>query len=228
MITGLVGGGGMGVPAFLPSVQTSAANAVLHAAGLAAPNDGPQSWQIPAAVLPEIRISPEAVDVPAEAAPMAANSIAAVRDSLRVGPDHKRVSYELAFNQIAENNARTTAELERMHDLTRAQGKGWYRASVTAAGAGMCVVAVAVIVLILGQLTTGIVTTVASIVPNVLASMFFVNSRRADERVDALTKRLTGFRQAAAMVDIAQTIENEKLRDGVKAEIVRKMLANPS
>lgn len=223
MVRGSTPGGGFSVlsaPALAaPSVYFAAASAVVDAAGLAIP--------VAAPALAVRLVAPEAVASPAEIAqPVEAIAITSATDGLRVGPDQTRVSYDVAFNRIAESTAKVTAELERMHDLTREQGKGWYRASVFAAGAGMCVVAAAVIVLILGQLTTGIVTTVASLVPNVLASMFFVNSRRADDRVDALTKRLTESREAAALVDIAQTVADQRLQDDLKAQIVRKMLEN--
>lgn len=240
----------------VPSVQLSAASAVVAAAGLTAPALAaapPLTAALSPVAIPAVPALVPRKGVPSAASPSAAfptmpGSVASdepdtagavetpsletlefvtAHDGVRVGPTQARVSYDVAFNRIAENNAKVTGELERMHDLAREQGRGWYKASVTAAGAGMCVVAAAVVVLILGQLTTGIVTTVASVVPNVLASMFFANSRRADDRVDALTKRLTQYREAEALVDIAQTIEDQQLRDGVKAEIVRKMLAKP-
>jgi hypothetical protein len=218
----------------LPSVQLAAASAVAAAAGLTVPAalTPAVSIGVPATAspkLPPVRVgSDEAETPPAEKTqPVESIAFSPGSDGVRVGPDRTRVSYDVAFTRIAESTAKVAAELERMHNLTREQGKGWYRASVTAAGAGMCVVAAAVIVLILGQLTTGIVTTVASLVPNALAKIFFDQSRRADDRVDVLTKQLTEYREVAALVEIAQTIEDEQLRNGLKAELVRKILAKP-
>jgi hypothetical protein len=222
MISGSVssGAGLSGAPALVPSVHLAAASAVAAAAGLTGSARAP--------VLPVVALGPDETETSpsTKTEPVAAIAISKATDGVRVGPDQIKVSYDVAFKGIAEKTAQVTVELERMYDLTRAQRKGWYRASVTAAGVGMCLVAAAVIVLILGQLTTGVVTTIASLVPNALASMFFVNSRAADARVDALTKRLTEYREAAALVDIAQTVSDRRLQDDLKAQIVRKMLAN--
>ncbi|MBC8031849.1 MAG: hypothetical protein H7Z16_17330 [Pyrinomonadaceae bacterium] len=157
--------------------------------------------------------------------PTAEIAVSTAKDGVHVGPDETKVSYDEAFNRIAKSTAQMTAEIERMHNLTREQSKSWHRASVVAAGVGMCLVAAAVIVLLMGQLETGIATTIASLIPTALAGIFFSTSRRLDKRVDDLTKGLTEYREAAALVEIAQTIEDKPLRDGIKVEIVRKMLA---
>lgn len=223
--TSLTGGSGR-VSIALPSVQVTASRAVagLHELPALWPGSGAASAAHEGPRLPEVNVGPArrpAVQ-PAEATPEIA--VSTTEDGVRFGPKKTKVSYDVAFDRIAATTARMTGEIERMQDLAREQSRAWHKASVYAAVVGMGLVAAAVIVLLKGNVTTGIATSIAGLVPNTLAGIFFVTGKRLDKRVDDLTKGLTEYREAAALVEIAQTIEDKQLRDGIKVEIVRKVL----
>jgi hypothetical protein len=77
---------------------------------------------------------------------------------------------------------------------------------------------------LLGQITVGVITALSSLIPNAAAALFFVQSKTANERVDAIQSRLTEAREVQTAVEIVETVEEPKARDKLKAEIVRKVL----
>ena len=87
----------------------------------------------------------------------------------------------------------------------------------------------AVIALVFGNVTTGLVTTASSIVPNAIAVLFFGQARRADRRLDAVRQELGKSREAYALLEIASTIpriiNDSRLRNEIVAEIIRKVIA---
>jgi hypothetical protein len=58
----------------------------------------------------------------------------------------------------------------------------------------------------------------------VVAALFFLQSKAANERVDAIQTKLTEAREVQTAVEIANTISDRKSRDRLKTEIVRKTL----
>lgn len=185
----------MAIP--LPTVHAASVSALAAAAGV-----------------PEVVVAPPA-------------AISVGPHGFLVGP--ASISYDVGLDSISAANARVRSELQLAYDQLRQQGQGWYRLSTASAAIGFGIIAVAVVALLLGNVTTGIVSTVASIVPNAIASIFFVQARQADKRLDGITQELAKSREAYVLLDIAnttaQSIDDPRLRNEVKAEIVRKVLA---
>jgi len=192
----------------IPSVHAASLHAIAAAAGVIEPS-----------VLAPIAAFPSAPAI----------AISAKPHGLVVGPAEAAVSYGAALKAISAEVPRVRSELDLNYAHLRDQGRGWYRLSMASAAVGFSVITLAVIFLILGNLTIGLVTTASSIVPNAVSSLFFVQSRRAARRLDLVTQELAKSREVNGLIEMAsvasQGIDDPRLRDEVKAEIVRKILA---
>ncbi|HEX6370721.1 MAG TPA: hypothetical protein VF006_17525 [Longimicrobium sp.] len=115
-------------------------------------------------------------------------------------------------------------ELERTRDQLRQQAHGWHRYSLIYGGVGFILIAGAVGALVFGFTTTGIITTVASVIPDAAAVLFFRQAKRADDRLAEFANSLSELRDFFAVVEVAQTVDNPQARDELKKYIVRKQL----
>ena len=140
------------------------------------------------------------------------------------GDKHVFMSYDTAFERVIGSTAFVLNQLETIYKETREQSRSWFRLSLIAAGVGFVVIGIGILAVMLGQLTAGVITAISSIVPNAAAALFFVQSKSANERVDAIQSRLTDARELQTAVEITNTIGDPKSRDRLKAEIVRKAL----
>jgi hypothetical protein len=156
-----------------------------------------------------------------------AGSVAAGAGGVAVGGDvlgEIVIPYDAAFERVVGSTAFVLNQLELSYRQTREQSQGWFQVSLIAAAVGFALIVIGVIAIIFGQVTGGIITAISSIVPNAAAALFFVQSKAANERVDAIQMRLTEARELQTAVEIVNTIDDPKSRDELKAEIVRKAL----
>jgi hypothetical protein len=154
--------------------------------------------------------------------------IAAGQSGLAVGRDIAGrdviISYDTAYDRIVGSTTSTLGQLELNYKQTREQAQSWTRISLIAAGTGFVLIGIGVVVAIFGFTTAGIITAISSIIPNAIAALFFMQSRKADARVDAITSNLTEARAIQTAFEYANTIDDPKSRDKMKAEIVRRTL----
>lgn len=134
------------------------------------------------------------------------------------------VPYDKAFNTIAQSTVLVVRQLENIYAETREQAQGWFRFSLIAAGAGLILVGAGLVVVLLGQQTIGLITALSSVIPNLIAGLFFLQSKAANERVDAIQEKLSENRQLQTAIDVTNTINDKKARDKLKAEIARKVM----
>ena len=134
------------------------------------------------------------------------------------------IPYETAFERVVGSTTFVLRQLELSYRQTREQSQGWFRFSLIAACVGFVLVGTGVIAVIFGQTTAGVITAISSVVPDVAAALFFVQSRAANGRVDTIQANLTEARDIQTAVEIVNTINDPKARDDLKAEIVRKAL----
>jgi hypothetical protein len=134
------------------------------------------------------------------------------------------IAYDTAFERVMGSTAFVLNQLELSYEQTREQAQGWFRFSLIAAGVGSALIGIGIIVLIFGQTTAGLITTISGIVPNAAAALFFVQSKTANERVDDIQKRLSAAREIQTAVEIANTIIDAEERDRQKVRIVQQAL----
>ncbi len=116
------------------------------------------------------------------------------RDVLITGTSNTVVSYDRAFERVAGSTAFVTDQLELSYRQTREQAQGWYRMSAFAAGGGFLIVLAGVIAVLVGQVTAGVITSVAGFIPEVVAALFFVQGKDANRRVDEIRVPSAGWR----------------------------------
>lgn len=140
------------------------------------------------------------------------------------GSDVVTLPQETDFEKIATSVMFVYNQLEMSYRQTREQAQSWFRSSLIAASVGFLLVGIGIVAVILGQLTEGVITSISSIVPNVIAALFFLQSKAANERVDAIQTKLSDAREIQTAVEIANSVESKKARDKLKANIVQKVL----
>lgn len=134
------------------------------------------------------------------------------------------VRYDMAFERVVGSTAFVLDQLELSYRQTREQAQGWFRFSLIAACVGFVLVGIGVIAVIFGQTTAGVIIAISSVIPDVAAALFFVQSKAANERVDTIQAKLTDAREVQTAVEIVNTISDPTAQDNLKAEIVRKAL----
>lgn len=134
------------------------------------------------------------------------------------------VPLDKAFDTVAQSTESVLGQLEKIYVQAREQAQGWFRFSLIAAGVGFVLIGIGVVAVVFGQLTTGLITSLSSAIPNVVAALFFLQSKAANERVDAIQTKLTEAREVQTAVQIADSIETKRERDRLKAEIARKVI----
>lgn len=136
------------------------------------------------------------------------------------GPEPELEAIHIAFQVVDDTTIFQLKELERSYQLTRHQAQGWYRSSLIAAGIGFVLFGTGVVLAMVGQVTTGLISMASGLIPEVVATLFFRQSKAADERVDSIQNRLAQELELQAAVSIANTIEDTQARDNLKVNIV--------
>ena len=136
---------------------------------------------------------------------------------------HSQANQEVG-NEGVGSTAFVLDQLELGYRQTREQAQGWFRFSLIAACVGFALVGVGVITVIFGQTTAGIITVISSVIPDVAAALFFVQSKAANQRVDTIQAKLTDAHEVQTAVEIVNTMSDPTAQDNLKAEIVRKAL----
>ena len=128
-------------------------------------------------------------------------------------------------SQGASSTVFALKQLELSFEQARDQARRWLFASLFAARICLLLVGLSIVVAIVSSsVTTGLITVSASSIPGVAAALFFAQWKAAIKRVDDIQKSLTRMRELQNSFEIADTIEDPKSRDKLKAEIVRKTL----
>lgn len=81
-----------------------------------------------------------------------------------------------------------------------------------------------VVAVLVGQGTAGVITSIAGLIPEGVAALFFVQGKDASRRVDEIQQRLGDARELLTALEIANTISKEDERNEMKKSIVLKAL----
>jgi hypothetical protein len=134
------------------------------------------------------------------------------------------ITYDAAFERVTGSTTFVLDQLEVSYRQTREQSQGWYRLSAIAAGIGFLLIIGGVVTVIVGQLTAGIITSVAGVIPEAAAALFFAQGKEANKRVDVIQEKLGAARELLTALEIANTISDEASRNEMKRSIVIKAL----
>lgn len=134
------------------------------------------------------------------------------------------VSKQAAYERIAGAANITRQQLAQIYEQNRQQAADWTRFSLGAAVLGFLIVLGGIVAMLLGNTTVGLVTTAASLIPEVAAGLFFQQARGANRRVDGNQKKLLEVEGIHRAIELAMTIDDEDARDRLKGTIILEAL----
>ena len=82
----------------------------------------------------------------------------------------------------------------------------------------------AVALLLAGQVSAGVVASIASLIPEATALLFFRKDAELRTSIEAYNQHILGSQQTLTMIDLCETIKEESERDRMKRDIILRVL----
>jgi hypothetical protein len=137
---------------------------------------------------------------------------------------NKVLSAEQAFERIGAAVRLNLEQLENNVEQARNESNQLFKLTLFFAGLGFLIIIMGVILLIFGQATAGVVTSISSIIPEVTAGLFFTKDKELRKTIQTYHQHMLESQQILTMIDVSETIGNEIERDKMKQEIIYKVL----
>ena len=134
------------------------------------------------------------------------------------------ISGEQALDRIGAAVRLNLNQLERNIEQARTESSQFFKLTLVFASLGFLVVLCGVCLLLFGQVTAGIVASVASVIPEVTAALFFKKDKELRKTIEAYHQHMLESQRILTMVDVASTMMNGTDRDHMKQEIILKVL----
>jgi hypothetical protein len=134
------------------------------------------------------------------------------------------ISGEQAFERIGAAVRLNLKELESNIQQARLESNQFFRLTLVFSGLGFIIVLVGVALLLIGQITGGVITSISSIVPEVTALLFFQKDKELRRTIQSYHQYMLESQQIHTMIDVAETIVNPVERDTMKQHIILKVL----
>ena len=139
---------------------------------------------------------------------------------IAVGP----ISADQAFERIGAAVRQNLEQLRQNFDQARSESRQFFRFTITFASLGFLVVLGGVVLLLSGQITAGVVASIASIIPEATAALFFGKDRELRQTIENYHQHILQSQKLLTMVDLCETIRDEAERDRMKQGIIRTAL----
>lgn len=134
------------------------------------------------------------------------------------------ISGEQAFERIGAAVRLTLHQLESNMEQARSESNQFFRLTLVFCALGFLVVFAGIVLLLMGQVTGGVVTSISSIIPEVTALLFFAKDRELRRTIHSYHERMLESHQIHTLIDVAETVVNPAERDKIKHEIIFKVL----
>lgn len=134
------------------------------------------------------------------------------------------ISSEQAFARIAAAINVTATQLTHNIEQARQQQALFFKLTLGFASLGFLVVLVGVVLGFLGQVSAGVVSVLAGIIPEATAVIFFQMDKELRRRIEGHNAELRKSQQLHTMIDVAETIEDAAEKDRMKQLIIAKSL----
>jgi hypothetical protein len=131
---------------------------------------------------------------------------------------------ESQLQQIAATSEELLSDLRQNYDLSRSQASAWFRWTLIVSIAGFILLAIGVGLVLANQFTPGLTNSVAGIVSEFLALVFFRQATSANKRQDDYHRDLIDRQKTLDAVQLAQLITDESERDKIIEVIVKDLL----
>jgi hypothetical protein len=149
-----------------------------------------------------------------------------VRSDVPLQKDSHVISGEQAFERIGAAVRLNLKQLEGNIEQARLESNQFFRLTLIFAVLGFIVVIAGVALLLLSQVTGGVVTTVSSVIPETTALLFFNKDRELRKTIESYHQFMLESQHVHTMIDVAETISNPVERDRMKQEIILKVLSS--
>lgn len=146
------------------------------------------------------------------------------RRDTTIPPDKRVLSQDQAFERIGAAIRSNLVQLEQNINQSRKESAQFFKLTLVFSGLGFCVVIGGIILLLLGQVTAGVVSTITSLIPEATAVLFFQKDKELRSQIDRYHQQLLDSQRILTMVDIAETVTDEQTRDNLKKEIIFRVL----
>ncbi len=141
-------------------------------------------------------------------------------------PMNSVVTFEDSFKPVRDLTEFVYRELEAGHKQARDEADRWSRASLRAAAFCLLLIVATLALLFNGQIDAGKVSAALSLITTSASSLFFVQARAANRRMDASLRELSLARDVHVALEITATISDKAEKDRIKASIVSSVLGN--
>lgn len=138
------------------------------------------------------------------------------------------ISGEQAFDRMSERARFNLDEKKKALDQARTDSKQFFKFTLVFSILGFFLIVVGIVLIFLKYVNVGVVTSVAGIVPESLAAIFFKKDKELREVIRSYLKTIDESQLILTLVDTAETMSNKGARDTAKREIIRSMLARIS
>jgi len=134
------------------------------------------------------------------------------------------ISQDQAFERIGTAAKANLDQVKENLTKARAESGHFFTLTLVFAGLGFLVVMVAVCLLLAGNITAGVVSTIAGLIPEVTAALFFAKDRELRGIIDKYHQHLIEHQRILTMIDVAETVTGGPQRDELKKAIITKVL----
>jgi ABC-type multidrug transport system fused ATPase/permease subunit len=129
-----------------------------------------------------------------------------------------------AFERIDTAARMNLEQLEQNIAQARKESSQFFKLTLIFSSLGFLVVLAAVGLLLGGQTVAGIVSAVASAIPEVTAALFFKKDKELRGSIEKYHHHLIESQRILTMIDVAETVHNKEERDSIKREIICKAI----
>lgn len=135
-----------------------------------------------------------------------------------------RISSEQAFERINAAVRQNLDQLQANFSQAREDSKQFFRLTIIFTSLGFVVMLVGVILLLLGESTAGVVASLASVIPEATAALFFTKDAELRRTIETYHRHILQSQQMLTMIDVCETITDSQERDRMKQQIIFKSL----
>jgi|SRR2546421_10777834 len=147
-----------------------------------------------------------------------------VRSDVPLLKDSHVISGEQAFERIGAAVRLNLKQLEGNIEQARLESNQFFKLTLVFAALGFLVVIAGIVLLLLSQVTGGLVTTISSVIPETTALLFFNKDRELRRTIESYHQFMLESQHVHTMIDVAETIGNSVERDKMKQEIILTVL----
>lgn len=134
------------------------------------------------------------------------------------------LSAEQAFERINAAVRQNLQQLKENLEQARSQSSHFFKLTIGFASAGFLIIVGAVVLLLAGQVPAGIVASIASLIPEASAALFFKKDSELRKIIESYNQHIINSQQTLTMIDLSETIKDESERDRIKRDIILRVL----